>query len=310
MTETVKHIPKTRLESRVLFFAFVLLTITGFLGLDVLTPFCLGSIWGTFLIIVVVAQLTLICVWGTLVEGTFLIRLPMTILLLVISWIAFCLGTYVARGNLSSAEVLGIGLVWNIGFAFSYVPLQIAAWQFGWRIRLDRKNQSEHQTGSYAIRDIMLSTAIVAVILVIGRQLIPNEWPLWSEVLRVSGLNYGLFVLFIFSMISLIVKLPCIWIALATPRSEVFSLSLIWIFCSAGLGVFEMFLLGINKYGGPGTFEIFACLTLGHAAMATVMILVLFGLRCFGYRISRKRKIYQHLRSNSAANSKFNSTRF
>ena len=49
MTETVKHIPKTRLESRVLFFAFVLLTITGFLGLDVLTPFCLGSIWGDFL---------------------------------------------------------------------------------------------------------------------------------------------------------------------------------------------------------------------------------------------------------------------
>lgn len=296
MTESGELISETRIvRSRVLFCAFVLLTFAGFIGLDLLTPYCLKNrLGGIFFLILIVGQLTLICVWGTLVEGTFWIRLPWTILLLVVSWGALCYGVYLADGNINSAQVMGMGLVWFYGFVVSYVPLKIAAWLFGWRISLVSENQSEHVPGRYAIRDIMLGTAILAATLAIGRQFISGQWPTWDRVLNESGLGTleTQFVLLLFSIVSLIVKLPCIWIALASHRSKVFSQSLIWIFWSGVLGLMEMLLL-IVILGSPGSEvgELFASLILGHAAMAAIMIIILLGLRCFGYRMRRKNKL-------------------
>ena len=278
-------------RSRLLFFAFVLLTFATFIGLDVLTPLCFDDAWpGLFLMILLVGQLTLICVWGTLVEGTFWFRLPWTILLLVISWSALCFGVYLKQGYISSAEILGMGLVWLYGFAISYVPLKVAAWLFGWRIRLVSENQIE-RSSNYAIRDIMLGTAILAVTLSIGRYLMPTEWPSWTDVIRAAGFRRPdmLFAFCLFSIISLIVKLPCIWVSLAADRSKIIWLSVVWVLCSGALGLLEMILL-VAILGNPGseTSEVTACLVLGHATMAASMIAVLFGLRCFGYRMSRK----------------------
>ena len=64
-----------------------------FIAMDVLMSACFHDAWsGVFMMNIVIGQLTLICIWGTLVEGTFWVRLPWTILLLVISWGALCYG--------------------------------------------------------------------------------------------------------------------------------------------------------------------------------------------------------------------------
>ena len=93
-----------------------------FLLLDLLTPAAFESRNAFILVLMmnlVVGQLTLICVWGTLVEGTFWIRLPWTILMLVISWAALAGGVRQAKGNIDTAEVLGLGLVWFYAFVIS-----------------------------------------------------------------------------------------------------------------------------------------------------------------------------------------------
>ena len=187
--QTAKPIASS-VRSRAAFFAFVLTTFTGYIAIDVLTPCYFDDPWpAVFLMIQVVGQLTLICVWGTLVEGTFWFRLPWTLLLLVISWAALCYGFYIENGQISSANILAMGLVWLYGFAISYLPLKIAAWLFRWRIRLVSTETETTVSKNYAVRDIMIGTAILAVTLAIGRRLMPGELPKWQAVLAESGLD-------------------------------------------------------------------------------------------------------------------------
>ena len=276
---------------------FVCLTFAGFMVLNVLTPVFFDDAWIAIILMnLVIGQLTLICVWGTLVEGTFWVRLPWTILLLVISWAALCVGLCIENeGRLTSvdpAEILGLGLVWFYGFAISYIPLKLAALLFGWRITLTKLRNSD-ASGNHSIRDMMIGTAILAVALAIGRPFVSGDLPSWAEILNASGLNEAqpVVALFVFSMISLLVKLPCIWIALATPISSFFVRASWWIFLSGVLAGIEMLLL-CAVLGSPGSegAEILAGLVFGHMAMATTMLGVLRVLRQFGYSMSRRRK--------------------
>ena len=268
-----------------------------FLLLDLVLPTAFelrSSFFFVLMINLVVGQLTLICVWGTLVEGTFWIRLPWTILMLVISWAALARGVYLAHGTADSAEVLALGLIWFYAFAISYIPLKIAAWGFGWRIYMEGDEDSSKSKANYQIRDMMIGTAILAATLSIGRILLPGDSPSWENVVSNSGLNdyRPLTALFIFSVISLIVKLPCIWIALAVPFSSIKRYSLYWIGIAAILGLVEVGLFTFFL-GGPGQDkeEFTIGLMIGHAAMAAIMIGVLYFLRTFGYRMSRRRRL-------------------
>ena len=277
---------------------FVGLTFSGFMVLNVLTPLCFDDAWIAIIMMnLVIGQLTLICVWGTLVEGTFWVRLPWTILLLVVSWAALCYGVHLNRPNISmpveTAQFLGLGVVWFYGFAISYIPLKIAALLFGWRITLTKFKDSDAESGNHSIRDMMVGTAILAVTLSLGRLLVPGDLPSWETILVASALDSAqdAAALLIFSLVSLVVKLPCIWIALATPESKFKTHAAAWIFVSGVLGAFELILLtAVVGPTGPQTVGIFTGLVFGHVAMATTMIGVLYVLRQFGYSMTRRKR--------------------
>ena len=280
-------------------FLVIVAIFVGFLLLDLMTPAAFEfqtPFIPVLMMNLVVAQLTLVCVWGALVEGTFWIRLPWTILMLVISWAGLAYGVYLVHGTANPAEVLALGLIWFYAFMISYIPLKLAAWGFGWRILKVGQKDSSKPKNNYQIRDIMIGTAILAVTLSIGRMVVPGDLPSWEEVLSKSGLSdYGAFIsLFVFSVVSLIVKLPCIWIALAVPLSSILRYSTSWIAIAAVLGLFEMgvliFFLGISGTG-PEMWDLAAGLMVGHAVMAASMIGVLYLLRTFGYRMSRRKRL-------------------
>ena len=158
-----------------------------------------GSAFFTVVMMVlVVGQLTLLCVWGTLVEGTFWLRLPWTMLMLVVSCAALAIGAKISEGQVSSSEVMGLGLVWFYAFLVSYIPLKIAAWLFGWRIV--QEGSRDESSNRFAIRDMMVGTAVLAVTLAIGRLLLSGDnFPTWSRMLQESGLDdrqmlIGLFI--------------------------------------------------------------------------------------------------------------------
>lgn len=268
----------------------IVLIFAAFLGIDVLMQQRFESMEWIFFILLslIVAQLTLICIWGTLVEGTFWVRIPWTLLLLVISWAALVYGLQLEQQSVGAADVVKIGAFWFFGFLVSFIPLKIAAWLFGWRI-----TQAKALTPSsnrYAIIDMMIGTAILALAISIGRMLIDGDLPTWSQVYLASGLRRyeQFFALTVFSVVSLIVKLPCIWVALATEKAKLFSRSMLWIFLAGMMGLAEFVLLCV-VLGPPKSRLVEVCLaiTAGHMAMAAAMIGVLSMLRWDGYRISR-----------------------
>ena len=92
---------------------------------------------------------------------------------------------------------------------------------------------------------------------------------------------------------SLVVKLPCVWIALAVPLLKIRAYSISWTICAGLLGLVEMGIL-ISFMGPPGGsewIEIPAGLAVGHMAVVIIMIGVLYLLRIFGYQMTRRRKI-------------------
>lgn len=286
------HVPES--NSWVELAVAIAFIFVGFIVLDILLPkfFADQGFFWVILLNVAVAQLTLICIWGTLVEGTFWLRIPWTLLLLVISWAALSAGLYIERGHLESDMVLGLGLVWLFGFVVSYFPLKIAAWLFGWRIT-QSKSPVWSASNRFAIRDMMIGTAILAGVMAIGRFLLPGEMPPWSAVYRASEMQSPEMptLLGIFSVVSLIVKLPCIWIALAMTKEKVIIRGAIWTVLSGLIGLIE-FGIFCMLLGSPGRdwWEIVVGICVGHMAMAAVMIGVLYVLRSFGYSMSRIRK--------------------
>lgn len=242
---------------------------------------------------VVTAQLTVICVWGTLVRGTFWIRLPWTLLLLVVSWCGLALGTTIENDRADTGLMLGAAAFLFIGFVTSYIPLKIAAVAFRWRITQTRSVDAGQTTSSrYAIRDIMIGTLLLAVAMGVARAMFPEDGGEISirRALEVSQLNEGLPLLAtsIYGIVSLLVKLPCIWIGLGAERSKIRSRIGIWVGYCLLLAVAE-FLLIIGLFGAPmnGAGELCLGLVISHQLMGGIMLAVCFTLRGLGYRLER-----------------------
>jgi hypothetical protein len=264
----------------------------GFFIADLATPICWREPFTAMLsLAVITAQLTVICVWGTLVRGTFLVRLPWTLLLLLISWSGFALGIQFESGSANIDEILSTAFLWLFGFVTSFVPLKIAALCFGWQIIQDSVvDQRKRKDSGYTIRDLMLGTLLLAASLGIGRMMLPYEE---IDLIRVIQASFFLdrdavLVLSIFGVISLLVKLPCIWISLAEKREKIPFKIGIWVFYCFALAILEIVIFNA-LFGAPGSdvAELYAGIILGHQVMGAIMLFVCLALRGLGYRMER-----------------------
>lgn len=259
---------------------------------DVATPIWFDDPLPAMLILgVVTAQLTVICVWGTLVRGTFWIRLPWTLLLLVISWCAFAWGITMRDGRADTALLLGIAVIWMLGFVTSFVPLKIAAMCFRWQIVQESADHHDAKKDfRYAIRDIMIGTLLLAVSMGIGRAMLPYENIHFARALEASGLvnAQACILIAIFGVVSLLVKLPCIWISLGEKADKIISRIGMWSVYCLGLAIFEIGLL-IALLGSPGnqSADLFAGMILSHQVMGAIILGVCLALRGLGYHLER-----------------------
>ena len=240
---------------------------------------------------VVTAQLTVICVWGTLVRGTFWIRLPWTLLLLVLSWCAFALGITIENGGPDIESMLGTAVLWMYGFVTSFVPLKIAAMCFRWQIvQESADDQNGVRESRYAIRDIMIGTMLLALSMAIGRAMLPDEDISFTRAIHASALNEPepLIAISIYGIVSLLVKLPCIWISLGEKAEKIRSRIGLWVLYCFALAIVEIGLL-IAVLGNPGSdsAELFAGMIISHQIMGAIMLGVCLALRGLGYQLER-----------------------
>ncbi|MEM9588638.1 MAG: hypothetical protein AAGA03_15255, partial [Planctomycetota bacterium] len=267
----------------------------GFLIADVATPTWFESPFSAMLALgIVTAQLTVICVWGTLVRGTFWIRLPWTILLLVVSWCGFALGITLENGSPDIDAMLATAALWSFGFVTSVVPLKIAALCFRWQIvQVTAYDKNPERRSSFAIRDLLIGTLFLAVTMGIGRAMLPGDGISISRALQASSLDEAepLFAVTLFGVVSLLVKLPCIWISLGERSEKIMSRIGIWIPYCFALTVFEIGLL-VAVLGDPGdeSVEVFSGMIISHQLMGAIMLGVCLTLRGLGYRLERSMK--------------------
>lgn len=264
----------------------------GFFIVDVVTPNCFEDPFpGLLSLGVVTAQLTIICVWGTLVRGTFWIRIPWTLLLLVISWYGFALGIMLEAGKPDANDMLTTAVVWTFGFVTSFVPLKIAAMCFRWQIVQDSEQDSNAgQKPRYAIRDIMIGTCLLAISMGIARAMLPVDDMSIRRILSGSLLGRTEFWISttIFGIVSLLVKLPCIWISLGAKASKIKKMIGLWlVYCLVLASVEFVLLIALMGAPGPQGAEILAGIIISHQVMGGIMLALCLALRGLGYRLDR-----------------------
>lgn len=299
-SRTLSPNPRTRLIT------LIGVCCVGFFSADVAAPSCFKDAFSAMLALgVVTAQLTVICVWGTLVRGTFWIRLPWTLLLLVLSWCAFAWGIAIENGKPETEAMLGTAVLWMFGFITSFVPLKIAAMCFRWQIVQDSADeQNAGRDSRHTIRDIMIGTLLLAVSMGIGRAMLSDEDISFTRVLNASALNNAksLIAITIYGIVSLLVKLPCIWISLGEKAEKIKSRIGLWVVYCFVLAIFEIGLL-IALLGGPGgqSAGLFVGMIISHQIMGAIMLGVCLALRELGYRLERSlsRKAKQNLEDES-----------
>ena len=243
---------------------------------------------------VVTAQLTVICVWGTLVRGTFWVRLPWTLFLLVISWCCLALGVSFlgARESLADAEIVemqaSVGFIWAFGFLMSYLPLKVVAVCFKWEIVQDHVNQDKkYQPDRYGIREMMLGIAMLAISMGIVRSLVPADGISLMGALERSifGNVEAMISTTVFGVVSLIVKLPCIWIGLGQKQERLVQSTIVWGFLCLLLTLLEVGLLFGLMGPPPDPFEVLGGLAMCHLVMGGVILGLCLALRSMGYRL-------------------------
>lgn len=287
--------PSPTLERRTQLFLVIGAYCVAFFIADVVTPICFSHAFPAMMAIgVVTAQLTVICVWGTLVRGTFWIRLPWTLLLLVASWCGFACGISIENGARNTTSMLEAAVFWTFGFVTSFVPLKIAALCFRWQIIQVSDTDSKTNEGSnYAIRDIMTGTLLLALSMGIARIMLHGEEIDLTRLLQSYALNDStlLFAMTIFGIISLLVKLPCIWISLGEEPEQIKPRIVVWVVYCFLLGLLEIAILAVSL-GNPGRKapELFGGIILSHQVMGAIMLVVGLSLRGLGYRLERSQK--------------------
>lgn len=258
----------------------------GFLIFDVITPYLMPEPFsGMVAIGVVTAQLTVICVWGTLVRGTFWVRFPRTLLLLVFSWAGFSLGIDFL-GDGGPPIRLSVGITWFIGFLITFVPLKAASLWFRWQIVQDNQKGNASCVSTYSIREIMLGIFLLSLSLGIGNALISFE-----GISQISLRNDPEVLVYIsvYGLVSLLGTIPCIWISLKVAMDKVIRWICIWIIYCLLLSVIEIGVVGlIAPFGNDRPFVL--GLILGNQLMGAIILGICFALRGLGYKLSRPQR--------------------
>jgi hypothetical protein len=284
-----------RFDRRARLILLIALCFVGFFLADVATPWCFRKPLPAMLCLgVITAQLTVICVWGTLVRGTFWVRLPWTWLLLVISWWGIALGIRIKDPGTDVDDLLNAAIILMFGFVTSFVPLKIAALCFGWQIIQDSGHDRPMDRDSrYTIRDVMIGTLLLAVSMGIGRAMLKGEDISFIGAMQTSIFRdaEGCILIATYGVVSLLVKLPCIWISLGVEREKIPSRIAVWIFYCLFLAIVEIGFF-VALFGNPGSEspEVFIGLIVSHQLMGAIMLFVCLTFRGLGYRMQRSRK--------------------
>ena len=226
------------------------------------------------------AQLGLLAVWVVLGSQLFWQRLLTSSaagITLVLSW---CLGMVITvNGDLRSVgEFLSVVLLCiPLFFLAIQSPLWLVRYWFNWRIVKLSDKQDRRQPPSFRIRDFMIGTAVVAIVVTLARLGRPNFAP---EAGYWTGLFVGLAIAFSvsLSLLPLAVLAVLRWEQIVGGVTGLFGVTLIWL----------MVLLMVSNMRGAGgdvSMEVLVWSLCAVTSLVACLAGPLYLVRRAGYRL-------------------------
>ena len=227
------------------------------------------------------AQLNLIGAWAALAPGRLLVRIPWSLALLTAVWFALIFGESLLSHS-SGEDISNMGTLLLAGFCVIQVPMWIARKTLGWQ--LVNPNFSRSAKRNFSISELMLGTFVLALLLALGRVLLPAE--------KLSlGINDEVLIAIGTAIIvtNLIVVVPVIW--LSFQKQNIWGA---WFFANLLASAFEFAAL-IAVLGPPGSdgFYIFIALFIINLTQCVVVIVVMSVMQNNGYQLKRISKTKQ-----------------
>lgn len=230
--------------------------------------FLLGALYG---------HSTLSSGWMVLGPGKWP-RFPLALVWLIAIPSAFIFNTLIYANN------PGAGFMW-LSAGFIFVLVQILAWplRYWWRLRICRTAQVTQANAEtvlshqFGIRELMISTTVVAIFIAGGRLLLP---------LLLKRLGSGEFAIFAFLVVaSVVISIPTIFAILAM-RKPVVPTLILFVFVTIATYVELPLLssLGLQR-GGPDRLH----LILINVFSLLPIVIVCIMLRVAGYQLSTSR---------------------
>ncbi len=272
-----------------------------FLSADLLMPMTrYGDLEFPVFVVLVgvcIAQVTLIGVWAAWGPGSLLVRLPRSLLLVVWMWYALLLGNHIGFAvvndplladvhmeRLDQREALTMGMMLGIAIGALQIPLWIARWLFGWKLAW-AGDSSESYRHQFQLWHVLIGTVILAVLLAVGRQLVPREGGyglIWE------GEPWILFTGFLFGAAPLVAA-PMLVMALPVfkHRRRLVAGCLLLCCCVVSFLQLAAFRVAFGPFRNPSAEELFVVVILINGVEVASAFFCLNILRRAGLRLVR-----------------------
>ncbi len=136
---------------------------------DFVEDFCIGALLGTMF-----GQTTMAAAWTALGPAPLILRLPLSLLWVVLLLAALGLGSVVRSTPQQVVVLMAVSLATQ--WIVSQVPLWALALGFGLRLQHRDAAEGVHSQKQFGIGQLMIFTAIIAVLLGLGRVLVASGW--------------------------------------------------------------------------------------------------------------------------------------
>jgi hypothetical protein len=228
----------------------------------------------------------LIATWAALAPGNILVRLPWSLLLTVWMWQALVVGNRLRFSGFPRAEAILLGVVLLFGLFVAMAPLAIVARFFRWRLLGWERNDAVDDRAAvkvqFNLRHLLLSMFLLSMAMAMVRWILP-EGRGW-EIATDGELHV---ILPVVAFCNVVVTIPCIWGAFASPRRLPLLAAGWFAYCAlltgAEIGFFVFFL-------GPTPDDLLDIMFLWYL-MNLMQCLTVFGIlvifRGLGFRLVR-----------------------
>ena len=240
--------------------------------------------WRAICLALLAVQVTVLPTFAAMVPWHIgMLRLPMTLFLLALLWLVFVISLRISNSWFipQIAMVFAATVIW--GYVIVFVGVRLASWLSGWQLAFSNRMGGETALGQFRIAHMLAVTAGIAILLGLGRVVLPKEdWSLPPLIHWDLLIGAGIMAPWVIVNTALIVPVSLWGSSLHGGALAAFSLATP--LCLALATLSESVVLHLLNASDPDAFPILLTFNLAQAVFLVVLLKM---LRWAGWHLTR-----------------------